>query len=265
LKAFGAILFILLLPLVALADWRQELTPQKPGLFPLPKPLTAQYRFGWLGVTAGRASVQFQPESNGKVELVATGKSVGLARTLWKLDADHDACANSRTLRPLNLRQTEKYAAKTITTKTQFSDKEVTAFRTVDPPDKNKPKPKRWKLPEAYDLQSAFLFARSQPLKIGDTISVVVFPSWSAYLAKIKVLGEENISVAAGKFHTLKCDLKLYSISKDLELQPHAKFKRGTIWVSDDGDRMIVKIQVDIFIGSVWAELENVKYSSAPQ
>jgi G:T/U-mismatch repair DNA glycosylase len=262
LKFALSILVATFFPLLAFADWRTDLTPLKPGAFPLPKPLTADYRFGWLGVTAGKAKVQFHALSGGKVELSATANSVGFARSLWKLDAKHDAFANARTLRPINLEQTEAYAAKTMKTKARFSDQEVWCLKTVDPPDKNRPKPKRFKLPEAFDLQSALLFARSQPLKPGETISMVVFPSSSPYLAIIKVLSKEDLTVRAGKFHTLKCDLQLFEIDKKLELHPHPLFKHGTIWVSDDQDRMLLKVQVDIFIGSVWVELEHVIFKS---
>jgi len=259
LKFILSIFLTLLLPAMAWADWRDELTPPRPGPFPPLAPLQAKYHFGWLGITAGKASIVFLQKNDDTVELDATGNSTGMARALWKLDAKHEAVANRRTLRPISLEQTEVYSAKTVTSKARFSDREVWCLKTVDPPDKNPAKPKRFKVPEAFDLQSALLFARSQPLKPGDTISMVVLPSFSPYLATIKVLGKEDVTVRAGKFHTLKCDLKLLSIDKKLELHPHKLFKHGTIWVSDDENRLPVKIQVDIFIGSVWAELDELR------
>ena len=45
-----------------------------------------------------------------------------------------------------------------------------------------------------------------------------------------------------------------------MELQPHAKFKRAYIWLSDDPDRLVLRVQADIFVGSVWAELEKVSF-----
>ncbi|MGC3988715.1 MAG: DUF3108 domain-containing protein [Chthoniobacteraceae bacterium] len=261
MKFARSIFFALLLPAMAQADWRNDLTPEKPGVFPALKPLQARYHLGWLGVTAGKACITFLKKDDDTVELNATGNSTGMARALWKMDATHDALAESHQLRPLSLEQTEVYSAKTIKTKARFSEREVWCLKTVQPPDKNPPKPKHFRLPEAFDLQSALLFARSQPLKIGDTISMIVFPFSSPYLATIKVLGKEDISVRAGKFHTIKCDLKLLSIDKKLELHPHKLFKHGTIWVSDDETRLPVKIQVDIFIGSVWAELDELKPS----
>jgi len=254
---FAALFF----PLVALAGWREDLTPLKPGPFPLPEPQVVQYHFGWAGFTAGHATVRLHEVTGGEAELSATGSTSGFARALWRLDAKHEALADARTLRPLRMDQSEVYSSKTITSKVRFSTKGIWSLRTVEPPDKNPPKPKRFDLPESFDLHSALLFARSQPLRRGDTISMVVFPTSSPYLTIIKVLGDEDISVRAGKFHTLKCELKLFSIDKKLGLHPHRLFKRGFIWVSNDEKRLVVKAQVDIFIGSVWAELDSVKFS----
>ena len=57
-----------------------------------------------------------------------------------------------------------------------------------------------------------------------------------------------------------KLELKLRRITKKLELEPHAKFKRATAWLSDDRDRLLLKIQAEVSVGSVWTELESVQF-----
>ncbi len=46
-------------------------------------------------------------------------------------------------------------------------------------------------------------------------------------------------------------------MKKNLELEPHKKFKRAFAWLSDDRDRMLLKIEAEIFVGSVWCELQS--------
>ena len=41
-------------------------------------------------------------------------------------------------------------------------------------------------------------------------------------------------------------------------LAPHKKFRSGRIWMSDDTRRLPLKAEVDVFVGSVFAELAQV-------
>jgi hypothetical protein len=57
--------------------------------------------------------------------------------------------------------------------------------------------------------------------------------------------------------------LKLSRVGKNLELQPHRKFRRASIWVSDDSDRLLLRAEAQIFVGSVFAELRSVRFENA--
>ncbi|MFL6546743.1 MAG: DUF3108 domain-containing protein, partial [Candidatus Udaeobacter sp.] len=113
-----------------------------------------------------------------------------------------------------------------------------------------------------FELHSAALYLRSQPLKDHSVYRVVVFPATSAYLATITVVGRERISVRAGTYNAIKLDLQLKRINKHLELEPHRKFRRGTIWVSDDAERLLLRIEAQVFVGTVFAELQSVHFDS---
>jgi hypothetical protein len=41
-------------------------------------------------------------------------------------------------------------------------------------------------------------------------------------------------------------------------LTPHKKFRSGRIWMSDDTRRLPLKAEVDVFVGSVFAELVEI-------
>ena len=76
----------------------------------------------------------------------------------------------------------------------------------------------------------------------------------------MEVAGREKVKVPAGSYDAIKCQLSLQEVDKHLKLAPHQKFKRASVWVSNDRDRIILKIQADIFVGSVWCELESVEF-----
>ena len=86
----------------------------------------------------------------------------------------------------------------------------------------------------------------------------VVFSATDPYLATVTVLGRERVTVPAGTYNAIKFDLQLNRI-KDGELQPHRKFRRASAWVSDDADRLLLKIEAQVFVGTVSCELQAVE------
>jgi hypothetical protein len=237
------------------ADWQSTVT-KDPGTFPPLRPLRATYAFGWSGFSAATGEVHFTKPSEDHFQLDATGRTTGLARALWKLDATHYALADAETLRPIETKQTEAYRWKKLITSLTFRNNGVKSERTEGITTKSRD----FDFPGLLDLHSAMLFLRSQPLKERSVYRIVVYPAASAYLATITVAGREKVSIRAGTFKTIKLDLKLNKIGKNLELEPHRKFRHGTIWISDDADRMLLRIEAQIFVGTVFAELQSVRY-----
>jgi hypothetical protein len=237
------------------ADWPSTLT-KDPGAFPLLRPLRATYAFGWSGFSAATGEVHFTRPSEDRCQLDATGRTIGLARALWKLDATHSAVADAETLRPIETKQTELYRRKKLITHLTFKGNSVKSERTEGAATKSRD----YDFPGLLDLHSAMLFLRSQPLKERGVYRIVVYPASSAYLATITVTSRENISIHAGTYKAIKLDLNLNKIGKNLELEPHRKFRRGTIWISDDADRMLLRIEAQIFVGTVFTELQSVHY-----
>ena len=121
-------------------------------------------------------------------------------------------------------------------------------------------KPRDFNFPNLFDLQTAMLYLRSQPLRDRSVYRVVVYPTTNAYLATATVVGHEKVSVRAGNYNAIKIDLQLKKIGKNLELEPHRKFRRATIWVADDSDRLVLRIEAQVFVGAVFAELQSVRF-----
>ena len=106
------------------------------------------------------------------------------------------------------------------------------------------------------------LYLRSQPLQDRSVYRVVAYPATNAYLATITVTGREKISVHSGNYNAIKLDLQLKRIGKHLELQPHRKFRHATIWISDDAERLLLRIEAQVFVGTVFAELQSVHFDN---
>lgn len=261
----GAIVFLLLhtFSLGSAANWQSTLTKDPPGNFPELRPLRATYRFGWSGLTAATGEVHFTKPSQDRLQLDGTGRTISFVRALWKLDVNHHALANAETLRPVETRQTENYRSKNLATQLTFTNNGVSCARTEGQGSAVSTKTRDFSFPNLFDLHSAMLYLRSQPLRDHSIDRVVVYPASSAYLATITVLGREKISVRAGNYTAIKMELQLNRIGKKLDLEPHRKFRRATVWVSDDNDRILLRIEAQVFVGTVFAELESVRFDGA--
>jgi hypothetical protein len=244
------------------ADWEATLSKEPAGNFPELRPLRASYRFGWSGLTAATGEIHFSRPSNDKFQLDGTGRTIGFVRALWKLDVNQRAIANSQTLAPIETQQTESYRSKKLVTRLTFTDGGVTRVRTEGEGAATKTTTRDFKFPHLFDLHSAALYLRSQPLKEGSIYRLAVYPATNAYLATIKVTGRDKISVRAGTYNAIKLDLRLKRIGKNLQLEPHKKFRRATIWVSDDAERLILRIEAQIFVGTVFAELQSMHFDN---
>jgi len=244
------------------AAWQPTLTKER-GDFPDLPPLRARYVFGWAGITAASADVHFTQPSSARFQLEGTGRTVGLARALWRLDANARALADAETLRPVEVNQTESYRRKTIVTHLNFGVDGVRGTRTESKSGAAADtKAREFKFANLLDLHSALLFLRSQPLRDRSVYRVVVYPATSAYLATVTIVGREKIAVRAGTYNAIKADLQLYRLGKNLELEPHRKFRRATAWISDDQNRILLRIEAQIFIGSVFAELQSIRFET---
>ena len=240
------------------ADWQGDLSSPQPGDFPPLRPVTLHYQCGWAGLSAGQIDVHLWRPDTGVGELDVKAATTGLTRALWRLDAAHEARASLASLKPISVRQKEVYRSQTVETNLDFDDSGVDQLRESTN-EKNPARKKRFDFPNLYDLQTALLYVRSQSLETGKVYRIVVYPATSPYLATVTVLGREKIKVKAGSYPAIKMDLKLEKVTKDLSLVPHGKFKRATGWLSDDGDRLPLRLNAQIFVGSVWVELDKIE------
>jgi len=242
------------------ADWRDEIW-KKPGAFTALRPATFHYAFGWSGITAAEADVSSTLSPEGLCVLDFSARTTGLARTMWKMDAKAVSSCEAATLRPVRLTQTETYKKKVVTTEVDFVAEGPVQRRSLEPPDKDASATRKFRFPHVHDLNSAVLFIRSQALAQGDSVKLCVYPGGAPYLAAATVIGRERLTVAGREWDTIKCDLQLSGIQDDYTLVPHKKFKKASAWISDDGDRLLLKISAEVQVGSVWAELQSVDFS----
>ncbi len=108
----------------------------------------------------------------------------------------------------------------------------------------------------AKDLVGGFMLLRQidfAKLHKGDTVTISGFFEDTSYYLKVMYLGKETIKTKVGK---IPCNIMK-------PIMPDNKLFDGensiTCWISDDGNKIPVKIQAKMFIGHTGLELESFK------
>ncbi|HZY80144.1 MAG TPA: DUF3108 domain-containing protein [Cyclobacteriaceae bacterium] len=115
----------------------------------------------------------------------------------------------------------------------------------------------RYDIPQnAKDLVGGFMLLRQidfAKLHKGDTVTISGFFEDTSYYLKVMYLGKETIKTSVGK---IPCNIMK-------PIMPDNKLFDGensiTCWISDDGNKIPVKIQAKMFIGHTGLELVSFR------
>jgi hypothetical protein len=214
--------------------------------------------FGWSNVLEAAKADATIERRGAEYRAMVTGKTEGLARTLWPLDAQHSALIQASPLRPERISQIERYRSRTLETLVRYDASGIDRLRKTSN-SKDRPKWKRVDFSPIYDVIGGVLYVRSQPLQVGDRIGVVSFPSDSPYLVIVTVEKRENVRCMGRDRPALRLSLDVRKLevkkNKPTTAVDYAKFRSGTVWVSDDALRLPLRAEVQVFIGFVYGEL----------
>ncbi|WP_274474178.1 DUF3108 domain-containing protein [Mangrovimonas aestuarii] len=111
--------------------------------------------------------------------------------------------------------------------------------------------------PNVQDMVSTFYYLRNsldtEGLKLGDEVMVNMFFDEENYGFKLRFLGEETISTDFGDIHTLK--FRPYVMAGRVFKEEESL----TLWVSNDKNKVPLRIKADLAVGSLRADLEAFK------
>lgn len=213
-----------------------------------------EYRMHYGPFNAGYATLEIMPDAviiNGRrtMNVKCSARSSRTIDALYnKVRNDYESFIDEEALIPL------KYTKKIEEGK--YKDSDFAMFDHVN----RKINSKKGSIVETpykvQDLVSVYYWSRLwdvREAKIGDTYPTEFYMDGKVYNYNIKYLGKEVVKVDAGKFNAIK-------------IRPQVKtgelFKSDdalTIWVSDDENHMVIKVESEIFIGSVALSLTNYK------
>ena len=246
MRIYVAILGLFLLPFAAMS---QELPIIKDAIFKEGEVLQYKLKYGFI--TAAEATLKVQSSDlrfDGKpvYHLVADAQTSGTFDIFYKVRDHYDSYIDKTTLTPYFYQENIREASYRRQDKARFyqGTKKIVANKGNFTGPTN----------QTFDLVSAYYFARSldiSRLKVGDSFKLNYFLTDEVSALEIEYVGREVVKTKIGNITCLK-----FSPS----IKPGRIFKKDSrlyLWISDDGNRVPVKAQVEILVGSVTMEIQS--------
>jgi len=186
--------------------------------------------------------------------IVGSGKSTGLLSLFFKVEDYYETYVDKNEVKPYRFIRKINEGGHTKDIEINFDHEQSEALVFNKKYNTKKSFPVK---SGVQDMMSSFYYLRNNiettSLKKGDEQFVNMFFDNENYLFKLKFLGREVIRTKMGKIACLK--FRPY-------VQADRIFKEEesmTVWVSDDDNRMPVRIKADILVGSIKADLDAFK------
>jgi hypothetical protein len=242
-------LIFLIFPLLFSFDNQREDTFQTGEWF--------KFRVHYGLINAGYATLEVQDGviNNKKVyHVIGKGYSTGMSRFFFKVDDLYESYFDKVTGNPY------KYIRKINEggyTKNQEGFFNQASDRVLVKDYENKTE-KTFVIPNnTQDIVSTFYYLRNYPtinkLKVGESVSIDMFFDEETTKFKLKFIGREDLNTKFGVIPTM--------IFRPL-VQSGRVFKEQealTVWISDDDNKIPVRIQASLTVGSIKADLDGFK------
>ena len=229
----------------------QPLPYLKEPAFQAGEELSYRLRYGVISAATGTLKVEdskIKFSSPHSFHLSARGQTSSAFSIFFTVDNRYNSYIDSRTFLPHYYTENIREGSYRRTDIVSFNHRN----RTV------KGNKGTFKSPSAqtFDLLSAYYFARNLDLsnvRKGQSFNLTYFLNDEIATLGIEYIGIETIKTSLG---TLEC------LKFSPEIKPGRIFRKDSrlyLWVTNDGNRIPVKAQVEILVGSVTLELTDAK------
>jgi hypothetical protein len=216
-----------------------------------------KFRIHYGIINAGYATLEVKEavRNNKKVyHAIGKGYTTGMSRFFFKVEDDYESYFDKETGKPYQfIRKIDEGGY----TKNQEGFFDQGSNRVLVKDHKRK-KEKTISVPEnVQDIVSTFYYLRNYPtidkLKPGESVTVDMFFDDETLKFKLKYLGNEDLVTKYGTIKTM--------IFRPL-VQSGRVFKEEeslTVWISDDDNKIPVRIKASLAVGSIKADLDGFR------
>lgn len=257
-------LLILFVSSISLLGFTQTITESTPGEVKLPFKAGEwfEFRIHYGFFNASYATLELSQDTlNGKPVLHAKGygTTTGLARWFFKVEDHYDTYFDEKKIIPYWFIRDIYEGGYTKNLEINFDHIQNLAHVN----DLKYKKQRTFKISDsAQDLISAFYYLRAfypnNRLKPNETFSINMFFDKENYVFKMKFLGKETLHTKFGKIRCMK--FRPYVQSGRVFREQESV----TLWITDDGNKIPIRLQANLAIGSIKVDLEKFKNLVAP-
>jgi hypothetical protein len=216
-----------------------------------------KFRIHYGLVTAGYATLEVKEavRNNKKVyHAIGKGYTTGMSRFFFKVDDTYESYFDKVTGKPFQyVRKIDEGGYKKDQEGFFNQDKNTILVKDY----KNNTNKTFASTENVQDIISTFYYLRNHPnidkLKVGESIMIDMFFDEETTKFKLKFIGREDISTKFGTISTM--------IFRPL-VQSGRVFKEEeslTVWISDDDNKLPVRIKASLAVGSLKADLDSFK------
>ena len=208
-------------------------------------------------VNAGYATMEVKEavKNNRKVyHAIGRGYTTGMTKLFFKVDDDYESYFDKETGNPYQFVRKIDEGGYTKNQEGFFNQSK----NTVTVKDYKKKSEKTFIVPEnTQDILSTFYYLRNHPdidkVKVGESIAIDMFFDDDTSKFKLKYLGNEDISTKFGIIPTMifRPYVQAGRVFKEQESL--------TVWISNDDNKMPVRIKASLAVGSLKADLDAFK------
>jgi hypothetical protein len=233
------------------------------------------YDVTWFGIRAGEGTLEARGvvSLNGQraYHLVTTAQSAPVISKFYRVDDRNESYLATDPMRALQFEKHLREGRYRHSSRTVFDhEKGVATFRYLDfthvpkqitrleeAEQYGKYVSQEFSLiPGALDELSVLYFVRTLPLVANSTVTAKVFASRKNWELEVKVLGRETLETVLGRRETFR-------------VEPLLKFEgifqrkgRMIVWITDDAERIPVRMKSEIVIGSFVSTLTRREVGS---
>lgn len=216
-----------------------------------------KFRIHYGLVNAGYATLEIKEATkNGKkvFHAVGNGYTTGMTKFFFKVNDDYQSFFDKKTGQPYQFLRKIDEGGYTKNQEGFFNQ----SANNVLVKDYKKKTEKTISVPEnVQDIVSSFYYLRNHPsidkLKVGESIAIDMFFDDETTKFKLKFMGREVLKTKFGKVNTMI--FRPY-------VQAGRVFKEEeslTVWISDDDNKVPLRIKASLAVGSLKADLEGFK------
>ncbi|MEW6738711.1 MAG: DUF3108 domain-containing protein [Nitrospirota bacterium] len=203
----------------------------------------------WLGIYVGKAVLE-AVNDNGNVKITSQVHSAPLISAFYKVEDYAESHITNGTPSFFKIKQREGRKRGNKETFFDITNKKVTHINHI----KGTKDEHTISAENLWDVMSGFYYLRTQKLNVGETVYINVFDSNKFYKAEVEVLRKDKVVMSDEK--------ELDAVVVKPRLKSEGLFENKgdiSVWLSDDDMKIPLKVETEVPIGKVTAELKSLE------